>query len=103
MTHEEEKRVLKWLRLRPENPRHGLRERRVLQRALRGGEDIRREIRDALADWLLASPASMLTEERDSFVNRLADAKVTFRNDVELGSWNDPKPTPKTSSRRKLP
>ena len=59
MTHEEEKRVLKWLRLREKDRAGGLgllsfgKARKILQRALRDDEDISREIRDAMADWLL--------------------------------------------------
>jgi hypothetical protein len=82
MTHEEEKLVLKWLRSRgrmDEAPRDG---RSTIQRALRGGEDISREIRNAMADWLEDDPDSLLP-------SRGRDMKVTFRNDVELGSWND--------------
>ena len=74
MTVDEEDWVLRWLRSRGKEPAYEKPHRsarRILQRALRGGEPISREIRETLADWLLASPASMLPEERDSFVSHL--------------------------------
>jgi len=60
MTKEEERTVLRWLRGR-ENPydQNCKLERRILQRALLNFEPISREIRDAMADWIETSPATL--------------------------------------------
>jgi hypothetical protein len=99
MTNEEEKLVLRWLRLRPKHPRHGLRERRMLQTAILNDE-LSREIRNAMADWLEDDPASLLPShsfqaydefapiDEKAWANLKPAPPSPFHNDVELGSWN---------------
>ena len=63
-------------------------ERRLLQRALRNGEPISREIRDAMADWLEADPTGLVHRSwlnQPDAISSLMKAKgLTFPEAVEL-------------------
>ena len=64
MTKEEEKAVLVWLRQRGEGLYDGPRRpRTILQRALRSGKPISRDIRDAMADWIEADPTGLVLNQ----------------------------------------
>jgi hypothetical protein len=92
MTPEEEKLVLRWLRLRPKHPRHGLRERRMLQTAILN-DYLSRDIRDAMADWLEDDPASLLPgRSKPYWHNDLPYEEHLRDNDRQLEELAKPKP-----------
>ena len=57
MTPEQEVVVLYWLRSQGTKPTHNA--RKILQDALRDGDDISQDIRDAMADWIQDNPGSL--------------------------------------------
>jgi hypothetical protein len=88
MTHDEENRVLNWLRRRPRNPHDGLPERRCLQRALGLGEPLSRDIRNAMADWLEEDPDSLLLN-RAALRDVFKPASAAPNDPYAQGPWDE--------------